>query len=348
MRINFDVTFPSLPCAVLSLDSMDASGTASIDILHNIFKQQLDVNGVPIGSSVQTRELQTLKKTEDLLKEKQKAIAEGRLANTPANGVVVDKDSCLSCFGAGAPGECCNTCEEVREAYKRKGWQFNMKGVEQCSKEGFYGDINSQVSNKEGCNMYGYLEVPKVPGNFHFAPGHGLQHTYNHVHDLVSFTFQTFNITHRVNALSFGVYYPGAKNSLDNRIITVTENSGMHQYFIKLVPTTYQYIDGREISSYQFSVTEHLRPLDPRNAAFDSATGLLPGVFFNYELSPIKVRIQEQSRSFGHFLTNLFAIIGGVFVVMGLVDSLLHRTIEGLSKGSRTGGSNSGSNGLLM
>jgi hypothetical protein len=207
-----------------------------------------------------------------------------------------------------------------------------MKGVEQCAREGFYGDVSEQLKAAEGCNLYGYLEAPKVNGNFHFAPGHGLQHAYSHVHDLVSFAFDSFNITHRMNALSFGVYYPGAKNPLDGRAVSVPVGTGMHQYFVKLVPTVYQHADGREASAFQFSVTEHLRKMDPRSASFDAATGLLPGVFINYELSPIRVRIQEQKRSLGHFLTNLCAIIGGVFVVMGLVDSILHRTIEGINR----------------
>jgi hypothetical protein len=107
----------------------------------------------------------------------------------------------------------------------------------------------------------------------------------------------------------------------------------------------YQYLDGTTRSAFQFSVTEHMRKLDPRSASFDAATGLLPGVFFNYELSPIRVRIQEERKSFGHFLTSVFAIIGGVFVVMGMIDSLLHKTLEGVARAARRKG---GSGGGLM
>ena len=28
-----------------------------------------------------------------------------------------------------------------------------------------------QLEAKEGCNVYGHMEVPKVAGNIHFAPG---------------------------------------------------------------------------------------------------------------------------------------------------------------------------------
>ena len=67
-----------------------------------------------------------------------------------------------------------------------------------------------------------------------------------------------------------------------------------------------------QVLSYQFSVTEHLRIVDPR---VDLGGGLLPGVFLNYELSPMRVRIEERRNSLGHFLVRVCAIIGGVFTV---------------------------------
>jgi hypothetical protein len=60
---------------------------------------------------------------------------------------------------------------------------------------------------------------------------------------------------------------------------------------------------------------------------------LLPGVFFNYELSPLRVRIVEKRRSLGHFLTNCCAIIGGIFTVGGVIDSLVHAVVGNKKKG---------------
>ena len=42
----------------------------------------------------------------------------------------------------------------------------------------------------------------------------------------------------------------------------------------------------------------------------------------SYDLSPIKVVIVEQRSSFLHFLTNVCAIVGGVFTVSGIVDAV--------------------------
>lgn len=47
----------------------------------------------------------------------------------------------------------------------------------------------------------------------------------------------------------------------------------------------------------------------------------LPGVFFFYDLSPIKVQIREVRPSFLHFVTSVCAIVGGVFTVAGLLDA---------------------------
>jgi hypothetical protein len=43
------------------------------------------------------------------------------------------------------------------------------------------------------------------------------------------------------------------------------------------------------------------------------------GVFFFYDLSSIRVTIEEKRRSFWHFITSLCAIVGGLFTVSELV-----------------------------
>lgn len=329
MRINFEVVFPDMPCALVSLDAMDASGNQQLDLLHDIFKRRVDQQGNLISVEAVTNATKgTLRTAAELEAEKQRAIADGRVA-TPVTG-------CGDCYGAADAGVCCNTCEDVRAAYRKKGWGFNMDTVEQCKKEGFYGDVSAQLLGREGCDVFGHVEVPKVAGNVHFAPGHGMQHAYAHVHDLLSFTLQSFNISHTVRSLSFGAYVPGVRNPLDGVSRTLDSGSGMQQYFVKLVPTVYVPLAGPQVHSYQFSVTEHLKRIDPRTIAADNAAGLLPGVFFNYELSPLRVRIEERGRSFVHFLTRVCAIIGGVFTVMGVVDALLHRALEGLSRKQRS------------
>lgn len=54
----------------------------------------------------------------------------------------------------------------------------------------------------------------------------------------------------------------------------------------------------------------------------------MPGIFFQYELSPLMVKYTEKDRSFGHFITNLCAIIGGVYTVAGLLDKILYNSFQ--------------------
>ena len=59
---------------------------------------------------------------------------------------------------------CCNTCDDVKEAYRQKGWAFRSpEKIEQCHRDGFVGKLAEQKN--EGCRVFGYLEVNRV-GHF--------------------------------------------------------------------------------------------------------------------------------------------------------------------------------------
>jgi len=294
------------------VDAMDISGEHQLDVSHNIYKKRLSAEGHPLVEAPPVKDQGINPKT---LKDAEKNKAE-------------DAPYCGSCFGAEREvGHCCNTCEDVREAYLKKGWGFNAAGVEQCEREGFTKNLMEQQG--EGCEVYGYLEVNKVAGNFHFAPGKSFQQHHMHVHDLQPFKWADFNLTHTINRLSFGKEYPGVVNPLDTVSKVEDKGTGMFQYFIKVVPTIYQGLDDTIINTNQFSVTEHYRIL--ANKGESSGHGL-PGVFFMYDLSPIMVKFTEKQRSFAHFLTSVCAIVGGVFTVAGIIDSLVYHSVRSLKK----------------
>ncbi len=44
------------------------------------------------------------------------------------------------------------------------------------------------------------------------------------------------------------------------------------------------------------------------------------------------VKFTERTKSFAHFLTGVCAIIGGVFTVAGIIDSLIYNSMRTLGK----------------
>ncbi|KAF5444161.1 hypothetical protein F2P56_036658 [Juglans regia] len=229
-----------------------------------------------------------------------------------------NEEYCGSCYGSEtSDDDCCNSCEEVREAYRKKGWALtNMDMIDQCKREGFIQKIKNEEG--EGCNINGVLEVNKVAGSFHFGTGKSFHDSNVQLHNLLAFQDDNYNITHRINKLSFGHYFPGLINPLDG-VQWVHENpNGAYQYFIKVVPAIFTDIRGRTIQSNQYSVTEHFRSADPGRSRS------LAGVFFFYDISPVKVTFKEEHIPFLHFMTHICAIIGGIFTVAGIIDSFVY------------------------
>jgi len=60
-------------------------------------------------------------------------------------------------------------------------------------------------------------------------------------------------------------------------------------------------------------------------------------VFFNYEISPMRIIHAETRQSFAHFVTSTCAIVGGVLTIASIVDGLAFTTTQALKKGSGSG-----------
>lgn len=105
-----DLEVPGLT-VVLSLDVMDASGEVQTDVASTMFKTRLDSNG--------------------------KAIDVAKM-DVGFNYEAPPPDYCGPCYGGRAPRDdgCCNTCQEVRDAYQSNGWAVSDFGaIEQCVRE---------------------------------------------------------------------------------------------------------------------------------------------------------------------------------------------------------------------
>ncbi|EFA04394.1 endoplasmic reticulum-Golgi intermediate compartment protein 3 [Tribolium castaneum] len=309
IQINLDIIVPTISCDFLALDAMDSSGEQHLQIDHNIYKRRLDLQGQPIEEP---------KKEDITIKRK-----------NSTEVATVNKTECGSCYGASFdPKRCCNTCEDVREAYRERRWAFpeNPENITQCKEERFSEKLKTAFA--QGCQIYGSLTVNRVSGSFHIAPGKSFSINHVHVHDVQPFSSTEFNTTHKIRHLSFGASIDSdTHNPLKDTVGLAEEGASMFQYHIKIVPTAYVKLDGQFISANQFSVTKHRRVI-----SLMSGESGMPGIFFQYELSPLMVKYTEQSRSFGHFATNVCAIIGGVYTVAGLIDTMLYHSVKLIQK----------------
>ncbi|CAF1168829.1 unnamed protein product [Adineta steineri] len=316
MNITIDIKFPVLSCNYLTVDAMDIAGDSQTDIAHNLFKTRLHLNGSIIENDIVKISLQPLMKLNST-----------KLNNE--NMETTTKSDCESCYGAETViQKCCPTCDDVKAAYRVKGWSFDPSGVQQCIREGKTMDTlstdNVALLN-EGCRIHGHLEVNKVAGNFHIAPGQSFQQHHVHVHSLKNLRLHELNTTHLIDELTFGERFPNQINPLSNtKQITNAHDNGavLFHYYVKIVPSTYVFLNQTQLITNQYSVTKHKKAI---TNLFDSSDHQLPGAFFTYEISAIMVKFVEQKRSLARFLTSLCAIIGGVFTVSSLIDGFLYR-----------------------
>jgi len=174
LEMEFDITFPKIPCALLSISAEDPTGqqqSLHIDTKHRLWKHRLTKDGelighrskIELGNTLQSEghveEYATNRKIQ-FVKDKQQQLQ--RQAQ-PGEENYYDDDEvvCGSCYGAGEDGECCNTCDDVKNAYIRKGWAFtpNMD-VKQCRTA-----VNSHEMEGEGCNVHGIVALSSGGGN---------------------------------------------------------------------------------------------------------------------------------------------------------------------------------------
>lgn len=333
LRINLNITFPKWPCAYLSVDAMDVSGEHQFDLDHSLFKTRLDADSNPMISAdakVETELGEGKLNVTDILDNEDDINKDEETMKTEEKE---ENSKCGSCYGAESETiPCCNTCDQVREAYRKKGWGIDdPDNIEQCANEGWKTNFLSQA--KEGCNIQGYISVSKVAGNVHFAPGQSYQQKSIHLHDLQPFGKNfAFNISHVIHNLSFGFEYPGMYNPLDSHLEidqlgSTTSGNTMYQYFIKIVPTQYWKVNGAVLKSNQYSVTKH-----QRQVKMSISENGLPGVFFIYDINPMMIQIKEFRKSFLHFLTGICAIIGGIFTVAGMIDAFIYQSNKALLK----------------
>lgn len=269
MRVNLNITFPGLACEDLHVDIMDIAGDSQLDVEDTMTKRRLNRRGMPMG------ETEILKLNKHRME--QDAKKEIQTKELPA-------DYCGPCYGADALDDsgCCNTCDALIEAYKKKRWRHDVliQSAEQCIREGKDKLEPKRMKHGEGCNLSGFFNINRVGGNFHIAMGEGIERDGRHIHTFNPDDTHNFNASHTIHHLSFGPEFEDKKkkkkrkNNADedrttlNGLSKIVDKSygttGLFQYFIKVVPTTYMSdADPKriELETNRYFFTERFRPL---------------------------------------------------------------------------------------
>lgn len=294
LPIHINMTFPSLPCDVLSVDAIDMSGKHEVDLDTNIWKLRLSRDGHIIGTEYLS---DLVEKGHD-------------------HGHGTHEEHGLKHHHDDHKGQHDDHKDQHEDSKSKSHLQSFDQETENTVKK-----VKQALANGEGCRIYGVLDVQRVAGNFHISV-HGLN---IFVAQMIFEGSNHVNVSHMIHDLSFGPEYPGIHNPLDGTSRILRDTSGTFKYYIKIVPTEYRYISKEVLPTNQFSVTEYFSPMDE----FDRTW---PAVYFLYDLSPITVTIKEERRSFLHFITRLCAVLGGTFALTGMLDRWMYRFLEAVMK----------------
>lgn len=90
----------------------------------------------------------------------------------------------------------------------------------------------------------------------------------------------------------------------------------LYQYFVDVVSTDVETFL-TSLTTYQYSVKDHERPIDHNKGSHG-----IPGIFFKYDTSALKVRVTQERDSLGQFIVRLCASVGGIYVTSGELSPL--------------------------
>ena len=201
---------------------------------------------------------------------------------------------------------------------KFKDWE---KTQSQAEVESFRKLKNNPELANPGCQVSGNLLVNRVPGILHVHAS-SVNHNINPA---------MTNLTHIVNHLSFGPsnslsrsqYYYAANypatysdSPLDGQTYPTSSYHQAYHHAIKVVSTNFY---DKSFSIYQF--------LEQSQLVYFKETDV-PQAVFSYDLSPMSIIVKQESRHWYDYLTHLFAIIGGTFTSLGLIDATLYKVFK--------------------
>ena len=102
--------------------------------------------------------------------------------------------------------------------------------------------------------------------------------------------------------------------------LNMETNAQDYYYFMKLVPHVFvDVVEQEERSSYSYSLKHNKKESPNRDYA---------SVEIILDYAPIKMIISKEKRPVGQFAINMCSIIGGVFIIFGLLNGIILRCCD--------------------
>jgi len=324
MTVRMDITFPRVPCSVLSVDAYDQSGKNDQDVRGELHKERLNKDGKSLGSydkaggGVTDEEDALIQDLQQFFGGGMKVVFQKRAEHSREVKHAVEKKEGCRLYG--------------RMHVQRVGGNFHISAhaEEYETLQHAFGAVNK-------------INISHTITHLSFGAGYpGLVNPLDGVARSGSDDEFHYDESSKDSRSSDRKNIEKEKEEEEKRKkkeqvrrsrlmdLTWDENgSGVYKYFLKLVPTFYRthrsvflglFSWTKSVSTNQYSVTEYFRKTD-------AWSGSLPAVYFLYDFSPIAVTIDTKRPHFVYFLTRLCAVCGGVFafahMISNLVDALL-------------------------
>ena len=176
------------------------------------------------------------------------------------------------------------------------------------------------IDDQEGCQLEGFIRVARVPGNLHIS----LHAAHDMMHMLPRDYLMKLSFAHTINHLSIGNEDISnlaeedfnAQDVIQYNGINAKELNGVtkHEYFLRIIPVQFDNeCNGDRISTFTCSMN---RNSDIFHAPFGA-------IYFRYSFEDVTMRYTKVDKGLGPFLVSLCAILGGVFVVLGLINKIV-------------------------
>lgn len=175
------------------------------------------------------------------------------------------------------------------------------------------------IKYEEGCRLEGFIDVARVPGNLHIS----LHAAHDMIHLLPREYLIKLNFSHTLNELSIGNADLSnliekdfnAQEIIKYQNITAYDKQGVtkHEYFFRIIPMQFiNECNGEKTSTFTCSL----------NSNSDFAHAPFGVIYFRYSFEDLTMRYTKLDKTLGSFFVSLCAILGGIFVVLGLINKL--------------------------